>query len=105
MFSVTGNVVSKALEYSHLRAYGNPEKFGIRFLRIRDRDFEKFPGSRRSLQTTQRLEICQKNYTIGFLGHKFYTLKVRKLQRFLLKRNSVNALRSVILVDFLLEFN
>ena len=25
-----------------------------------------------------RLEICQKIYTTGFSGQKFYTLKVRK---------------------------
>ena len=24
-----------------------------------------------------RLEICQKNYTTGFLGQKFYTLKLK----------------------------
>ena len=33
-----------------------------------------------------RLEICQKIYTTRFLGQKFYTLKVRKLRRFLLKK-------------------
>ena len=27
-----------------------------------------------------RLEICQKIYTTGFLGQKFYTLKMRKLR-------------------------
>ena len=31
-----------------------------------------------------RLEICQKIYTTGFSGQKFYTLKVRKLWPFLL---------------------
>ena len=33
-----------------------------------------------------RLDICQKNYTTGFLDQKFYTLKVRTLQLFLLKK-------------------
>ena len=33
-----------------------------------------------------RLEICQKIYTTGFSGQKFYTLKVRKLRLFLLKK-------------------
>ena len=51
-----------------------------------------------------RLEICQKIYTTGFLRQKFYALKVRKLRLFLLKRNSINALISVIWVDFLLKF-
>ena len=58
-----------------------------------------------ALLSTVRLEICQKIYTTGFRGKKFYTLKVRKLWWFLLKRNCVNALISVILVDFSLEFN
>ena len=52
-----------------------------------------------------RLEICQKIYTTGFRGKKFYTLKVRKLRLFLRKINSVNSLISVILVAILLEFN
>ena len=47
-----------------------------------------------------RLDICQKIYTARFSGQKFYTLKVRKLRHFLLKRNSVNALISVLLVLF-----
>ena len=50
-----------------------------------------------------RLEICQKIYTTGFSGKKFYTLKVSKFRE--KKRNSVNALTSVILVALLLEFN
>ena len=33
-----------------------------------------------------RLEICQKIYMTGFFGQKSYTLKVRKLRRFLLKK-------------------
>ena len=33
-----------------------------------------------------RLEICQKNYTTGFLGQKLYTLKVRKFRLFLPKK-------------------
>ena len=33
----------------------------------------------------RRLEICQKIYTTGFSGQKFYPLKVRKLRLFLLK--------------------
>ena len=39
-----------------------------------------------------RLEICQKIYTTGFSDQKFYTLKMRNLQLFLLKKNRVNAL-------------
>ena len=35
-----------------------------------------------------RLEICQKIYTAEFLGQKFYTLKVRKLRLFLLKKET-----------------
>ena len=44
-----------------------------------------FPLSKKPFLPT-RLEICQKNYTTGFSSQKFYTLKVRKLQLFLLKR-------------------
>ena len=33
-----------------------------------------------------RLEICQKIYTTGFSGQKFYTLNVRKFRLFLLKK-------------------
>ena len=40
---------------------------------------------RKNSKWPSRLEICQKNYTTGFSGRKFYTLKVRKLQLFLLK--------------------
>ena len=47
-----------------------------------------------------RLEICKKIYTTGFFSQKFDTLKVCKLRQFLLKKNSVNALISVILVFF-----
>ena len=32
-----------------------------------------------SVTSLSRLEICQKIYTTGFLGQKFYTLKVRQL--------------------------
>ena len=35
---------------------------------------------------TLRLEICQKIYTTGFSVQKFYTLKVRNLRLFLLKK-------------------
>ena len=53
-----------------------------------------------------RLEICQKNFTTGFLGQKFYTLKLRILWLFLLKKkNSANALILAMLEAFLLEFN
>ena len=52
-----------------------------------------------------RLDICQKIYTTGFSGKQFYTLKVQKFRLFSLKKNSANALTSVILVAFLLEFN
>ena len=47
-----------------------------------------------------RLDICQKIYSGGFSGQKFYTLKVRKLRQLFLTRNSVNALISVLLVLF-----
>ena len=33
-----------------------------------------------------RLDVCQKVYTTGFLGKKFYSLKVRELRLFLLKK-------------------
>ena len=33
-----------------------------------------------------RLEICEKIYMTGFFGQKIYTLKVRKLRQFLLKK-------------------
>ena len=52
-----------------------------------------------------RLDICRKIYTTGFSGKQFYTLKVQKFRLFSLKKNSANALTSVILVAFLLEFN
>ena len=40
-----------------------------------------------------RLEICQKNYTTGFLVQKFYTLKVRKSRRFFIGPRSDHSLR------------
>ena len=46
-----------------------------------------FPLSKKPFLPT-RLEICQKNYTTGFSSQKFYTLKVRKLRRFLLKKTA-----------------
>ena len=58
-----------------------------------------------SFLSIHRLEIFPKNYTTGFVSQKLYTLKVRKLQLFSLKRNSVNALISVIFVVILLKFN
>ena len=58
-----------------------------------------FPLSKKPFLPT-RLEICQKNYTTEFSGKKFYTLKVHKLQLFLLKRNSQKASISAILVFF-----
>ena len=41
-----------------------------------------------------RLDICQKMYMTGFSSKKFYTLK----------RTSITALTSIILVAFLLKF-
>ena len=52
-----------------------------------------------------RLEICQNNYTTGFFGQKLYTLKVSKLQQFLLKKKQRKCINISYLVDFLLEFN
>ena len=49
-----------------------------------------------------RLEICQKIYMTGFSGQKFYTLKVRNLQLFLLKKKQRKCIN---LVAFLLEIN
>ena len=49
-----------------------------------------------------RLEICQKIHTTGFLDQKFYTLKVRNLQLFLLKKKQRKCIN---LVAFLLEIN
>ena len=43
-------------------------------------------GLRGSSGRFSRLEICQKYYTTRFSGQKFYTLKVRKLRLFLLKK-------------------
>ena len=45
-----------------------------------------------------RLEICQKNYMTGFLDPKLYTLKVRKLRLFLLKKKQR---KCISLVTFL----
>ena len=47
------------------------------------------------------LRFVKKIYTTGFLGQKFYTLKVFKLGLFLLKKKQCKC----IWVDFLLKFN
>ena len=47
-----------------------------------------------------RLEICQKIYTTGFSGQKFYTLKRRKLRRFLLKKQQ----RKCINISYCISF-
>ena len=47
-----------------------------------------------------RLEICQKMYATEFWGQKIYTLKWVYCDFFYSKRNSINALISVILVAF-----
>ena len=49
-----------------------------------------------------RLEICQKIYTTGFSGQIFYTVKVRQLRLFLLKKKQR---KCSDLGAFLLEFN
>ena len=54
--------------------------------------------------TWGRLEICQKIYTTRFFGQKLYTLKVSKLQQFLLKKKQRKCINIIILVAFLLEF-
>ena len=59
----------------------------------------------KKLKYITKLEICQKIYTAGFFGQKFYTLKVCKLREFPLKKNNVNALISGILVAILIEFS
>ena len=48
-----------------------------------------------------RLEICQKFYTTEFSGQKFYTLKVRTLRLFFLKKKQRKCIN---LAAFLLEF-
>ena len=47
-----------------------------------------------------RLEICQKIYTTGFSVQQFYTLNVRNLRLFLLKKKQRKCIN---LVAFLLE--
>ena len=49
-----------------------------------------------------RLEICQKIYMTRFSVQKFYTLRVRNLRLFLLKKKQRKCIN---LVAFLLEFN
>ena len=49
-----------------------------------------------------RLEICQKIHMTGFLVQKFYTLKVRNLRLFLLKKKQRKCIN---LVAFLLKIN
>ena len=51
---------------------------------------------------TLRLEICQKIYTTGFSDQKFYTLKVRTLRLFSLKKKQRKCINLVV---FLLELN
>ena len=64
-----------------------------------------FARANTNLVKHANMKFVKKIYTTGFLGKNFYTLKVRTLRRFLLKRDSVNALILVILVNFMLEFN
>ena len=54
---------------------------------------------------TTRLEICQKIYMTGFFGQKFYTIKVRKLRRFLLKKKQHECTNISYFSLFLLDFN
>ena len=51
---------------------------------------------------TPRLEICQKIYMTKFSDQKFYTLKVRTLRLFLLKKKQRKCINWVA---FLLKFN
>ena len=52
-----------------------------------------------------RLEICQKNYTTGFFGQKFYKLKLRKLRLFfLLKKKHLKCINISYFSRFFLEF-
>ena len=48
-----------------------------------------------------RHEICQKIYTTGFFGRKMYTLKVRKLRLFLLKKKQRKCINISNLSNFL----
>ena len=50
---------------------------------------------------TLRIEICQKINTTGFSDQNFYTLKVRKLRLFLLKKKQR---KCIDLIAFVLEF-
>ena len=56
-------------------------------------------------QLVVRLEICQKIHMTEFLGQKFYTLKVCKLQLFLLKKKQRKCINISYLIDFFLKFN
>ena len=49
-------------------------------------DIAKLKQSACCQRYANRLEICQQIYTTRFSGQKIYTLKVRKLQLFLLKK-------------------
>ena len=50
-----------------------------------------------------RQEICQKIHTTGFLGPKFYTVKVHKLQLFLLTKKQRKCINISNLSDFLVR--
>ena len=58
-----------------------------------------FPLSKKPFLPT-RLEICQKNYTTGFSGPNFYTVKVHKLQLFLFKEKQ----RKCIYISYFSSF-
>ena len=63
-------------------------------------------GSRKNAKAHPfRLEICQKIYMIEFMGQKFYTLKVRKLRIFLLKKKQQKCIYITYFSRFLLKFN
>ena len=57
------------------------------------------------IQGAIRLEICQKIYTTGFFGQKFYTLKVCKLRRFLLQNKKRKCINISYFSRLLLEFH
>ena len=58
----------------------------ISFVLVRLLNYEIFNIFQWGNPLSIRLEICQKIYTTGFFGQQFYTLKVRKLWRFSLKK-------------------
>ena len=76
---------------------GNPHRCKINFHARCVSWYQKMTGNCAAGfgQSVIRLEICQKIYTTEFLGQKFYTLKVRKLQLVLLKKKQQKCINIV----------